>query len=220
MKTLDEIMLSYKTDKSSKFHDYCKIYDKLFTPYRDKDITFLEIGLGNLNDPNQGESILGFREFFHKGWIVGIDVDDKSFFNKEERIQVYQGSSDDSEFLRKVAQFEQGFDIVVDDGPHWRRHILVAFETLFPHLKEGGTYVCEDVHTNYWRGWQGSPITDDMKLDTTMNYFFKLCHCVNLQDPNVKHWPDVPVLYYHTPSFFKDIESISFYRSLIIVKKK
>lgn len=220
MKTLDQIMSGYKTDKSSKFHDYCGVYDKLFTPYRDKKIKFLEIGLGNLNDPNQGESILGWRDYFYNGDIVGLDVDDKSFFNKEKRIMTYQGSSDDEKVLKVMATLEEGFDIVVDDGPHWRRHILVAFITLFPHLKKGGTYVIEDVHTNYWAGWQGSPITNYFSLDTTMNYFFYLCHCVNMQDPNVKHWPNKPDIVDNLPPFYMDIESISFYRSLIIIKKK
>lgn len=220
MKTLDEIMLSYKTDKSSEFHDYCSTYDKLFSSYRDKSITFLEIGLGNINEPNQGESILGFRDYFDKGWIVGIDVDDKSYFDQEGRIQTYQGSSDNSAFLKSVSLVEGGFDIIVDDGPHWRRHILVAFTTLFPLMKSGGTYVIEDTHCSYWQGWQGSPTTNDMDLDTTMNYFFWLCHCVNMQDPNVKNWPDVPSLALCTPTYSKDIESITFHRSLIIIKKK
>lgn len=220
MKTLDQIMLSYKTDKSSKFHDYCNFYERYLLPFRDKYITFIEIGLGNLDDPNQGASILGWRDYFHNAQIIGIDIDDKSFFNKEERIQIFQGSQDDVNFLQGVVKQIGKPTVICEDGCHHMRHMIVSFETLFPLMESGGVYLCEDVHTNYWSGWEGSPITNDFSLYTVMNYFFNLCHSVNLQDPNVKVWPNVPNLYYHTPSFYKDIESITFHRSLIIVKKK
>jgi len=48
-----------------------------------------------------------------------------------------------------------GVDIVIDDGSHVAEHQLASFKTLFPLLFNGGVYVCEDLHTAYWDGWQG-----------------------------------------------------------------
>lgn len=214
-------MLSYKTDKSSKFHDYCNTYEKYLEPFRNESMVIIEIGLGNINDPNQGESILGWQEYFSNAHIAGIDVDDKyELFKDQPRITTWRGSQDDPHFLRDVINTVDNPTVCIEDGCHHMKHMIVSFETVFPLMKSGGIYICEDTHSNYWEGWEGSPVTDDMKLYTVMNYFFNLCHCVNLQDPNVKHWPNVPDLYYHTPSFYKEIESISFHRSLIIIKKK
>jgi hypothetical protein len=65
------------------------------------------------------------------------------------------GSQADPEFLLSVVDEMGGLDIVVDDGSHVAEHQVASFKTLFPLLSDGGIYICEDLHTSYWDGWQG-----------------------------------------------------------------
>ncbi len=61
------------------------------------------------------------------------------------RCIVETGSQDDAGFLSGLAAKYQPA-IIIDDGSHIASHILLTFETLFPHLLPGGTYIVEDIH--------------------------------------------------------------------------
>jgi hypothetical protein len=47
-----------------------------------------------------------------------------------------------------------GLDVVIDDGSHVCSHQEISFNNLFPKMSPEGVYICEDMHTNYWHGWQ------------------------------------------------------------------
>jgi len=42
-------------------------------------------------------------------------------------------------------------DILIDDGGHRMDQQIATFEELFPHISERGIYLCEDLHTSYWK---------------------------------------------------------------------
>ena len=58
------------------------------------------------------------------------------------------------------------FDIIIDDGSHKMNHQQISFDVLFPHLKSGGIYVIEDLHTSV-KPLLGAynPQNDDPTLD-------------------------------------------------------
>ena len=39
------------------------------------------------------------------------------------------------------------FDIIIDDGGHWKHQQQVTLGFIFPFLKPGGVFVIEDLHT-------------------------------------------------------------------------
>jgi len=43
-----------------------------------------------------------------------------------------------------------GSTTILEDGSHAFDHQILTFRTLFPHLKSGGIYACEDLCTSYW----------------------------------------------------------------------
>jgi hypothetical protein len=50
--------------------------------------------------------------------------------------------------------------LILDDGSHKTHHQIISFGALFrPALKDGGRYMVEDVHTNYWIKHVDSPET-------------------------------------------------------------
>jgi hypothetical protein len=48
-----------------------------------------------------------------------------------------------------------GIDVVIDDGSHVAEHQKISFDVLFPLVSDDGLYLCEDLHTSYWKEFQG-----------------------------------------------------------------
>ena len=70
------------------------------------------------------------------------------------------GSQADPNFLAEVNGEFGPFDIILDDGSHKTHHQILSFGALFRDaLTEGGCYMVEDMHTNYWIKHVDSPET-------------------------------------------------------------
>ena len=104
-----------------------------------------------------------WKEYFHPGsTIVGIDVDESCQAHEisERNVFVRIGSQADPNFLAEVSGEFGPFDIILDDGSHKTHHQIISFGALFrAALKDGGCYMVEDVHTNYWIKHVDSPET-------------------------------------------------------------
>jgi hypothetical protein len=46
-------------------------------------------------------------------------------------------------------------DILIDDGGHEMEQQINTFEVLYPHITANGIYLCEDLHTSYWKEYGG-----------------------------------------------------------------
>jgi hypothetical protein len=132
----------------NKWKHYLSIYEKYFAPFRNKPGRFLEIGVF------KGGSMRLWRQYFGPEAIIfGIDIDPECAVFNGQHAQVRIGSQDDPVFLDRIVSEMGGLDIVVDDGSHVSPHQIASFKFLFPRLSQGGIYICEDLHSNYWRGW-------------------------------------------------------------------
>ena len=207
-------MLSYRTDKASKYHNYTPVYEYYFEPYRQDHFTFLELGLGDKTSLNrEGEDLLAFQEYFPNAWIIGIDNDVNKLYS-DKRIRTYCCDQTDADKLKEIVKNEGSPFIILDDCSHYRKPTIESFEILFPLLKSGGYYCIEDVVApSYWPSWGGSADVFDSKF---MNYFFVLVHSINLKRQETFNPPqDIDV-----PDWIKEIDSIHFHHSQIIIKKK
>jgi len=210
---LDEIAIKYETDKSSLHHDYCSIYEKLFSSLRYDKFVFIECGIGGYEYIDRGgQSARMWREYFPLADIVTFDIHKKHLPNFEG-IKVFKGSQIDREFLVDMFTKVGNPTVFLDDGSHVNSHVIETFEIVFPLLKPQGIYVVEDFETSFYErdGFGGTLDLSDYTVNTSLNYFRKLVDEVNYKyiegfTPNEK---------------FKDqIESISFYRNLIVIHKK
>ena len=137
-----------------KWLHYFPIYDKWFKDFRGTDLVFVEIGV------NQGGSLQMWKNYFGKdAKIIGIDIDERCKQLEEDQITVEIGSQEDIEFLKNFKQRYPRVDILLDDGGHTMNQQIVTFMEMFPHVKDGGVYMCEDCHTSYWekKYWGDSP---------------------------------------------------------------
>jgi hypothetical protein len=140
-----------------KWYHYFDIYTRYFERFRDRPITMLEIGV------YRGGSLRMWKKYFHPdSTIVGIDVDESCQAHEiaHQNVFVRIGSQADPNFLANVNGEFGPFDIILDDGSHKTHHQIVSFGALYRDaLKDGGCYMVEDVHTNYWIKHVDSPET-------------------------------------------------------------
>lgn len=146
--------LRHGTDKATA-HSYISFYEELLQPRRAEPLSLLEIGVGGGSNPKMGgESLRMWKEYLPLGQITGLDLYDKTAF-EEPRIRIYTGDQTDPELLLRIALECGPFDVIIDDGSHRPPHVVASFTALFPHLRDGGIYVIEDLQTSYWPTWGG-----------------------------------------------------------------
>lgn len=130
-----------------KWTHYLGVYDRFLSPFRGKSVKLLEIGV------SKGGSLKLWRDYLGRDAVIfGIDIDPSCAQHDGNYGQVRIGSQADPHFLRRVVAEMGGVDVVIDDGSHVASHQIASFECLFPLLASPSTYICEDLHTSYWRG--------------------------------------------------------------------
>jgi hypothetical protein len=156
-----------------------------------------------------------WKAFFPNARIHGIDIDPACAAHAGEGVDVWIGDQADRGFLEHVAKEGGGFDLVIDDGGHTMTQQNVAFETLFPHVRDGGIYVLEDLGTSYWPRFGGGP----KKRHTAIEMLKGLVDVIHR--PHLRHkWAkrkriDAP------PDFLEShVSSLHFYNSMCFVYKR
>jgi len=144
-----------KTDgRCNKWVHYFEIYERFINQYINQPCTYLEIGV------QQGGSLNLVKEYLGPDCTtVGIDIDPSCLQCINDGHEIYIGSQEDASFLTSVAEQSGPYDIIVDDGGHTAGQQITSFVTLWPHLKDGGVYIVEDLHcSQHWPGYQGSAL--------------------------------------------------------------
>jgi len=133
---------------SFKHTTYFDSYDHFFDAYRDKDITFVEIGILD------GGSLFMWRDYFgSSARIIGVDLNPEAKKWEKEGFEIYIGSQSDKNFWKEFVNGVGEIDIVLDDGGHTYSQQIITTESLLPHIKDGGLIVVEDTHTSYMEGF-------------------------------------------------------------------
>lgn len=176
---------------SDKFsvHRFGPVYERYFAPMRDRPLRLLEIGIGGEGYAPGGESLRTWQEYFPEATIVGIDIHDKSHV-VGERIRTEICDQSDPAALRDLWSRHGGFDIVIDDGSHRSRDVLLSLFCLLNLMSEGGIYVIEDTQTGYWPSYGGTSVRQDYR-ETSTTWLKLFIDCVNRREIL---WPDHPAL--------------------------
>jgi hypothetical protein len=135
-----------------KWVDYFEVYHRAFARYRGRPITFLEIGV-----QNGGSAHMWRRYFGPDAKIIGVDIDPNCKALEKEGFEIWIGDQADPKFWEEFCKANPSLDIVLDDGGHSMEQQLATLQALFPILSDGGTYLCEDVHTSYFPAFKGGP---------------------------------------------------------------
>ena len=157
-KSLDELFHHYESDKAEIFkktnqqgHGFSNFYEKKLERFKNKKINILEIG------SYAGSSAAAFVKYLPNSQVFCFDINISNFRYKSKNIHVFGVDINNEKRIKKILnkiftdyKFEK-FDLVVDDGSHNLKDILIAFKLFFKILKKGSLYIIEDFkHPNYY----------------------------------------------------------------------
>jgi hypothetical protein len=187
-----------------KWRHYFDIYERHFARFRGRPITLVEIGVF------QGGSIQMWKSYFGpQARIVGVDIDPRCKAFEDDRVQILIGDQEDRSFLRSVAKAAGTIDILIDDGGHQAEQQVATFEELFAHVAANGVYVCEDLHTSYWKRFGGGY----GKRRTFIEYSKRL-----IDSLNAEHSEQPRRL--RADTFTRTANSMHFYDSVLVIEKQ
>jgi predicted O-methyltransferase YrrM len=186
-----------------KWMHYFEIYERHFAKFRGKPMSMLEFGVLH------GGSLQMWKYYFGKeARIYGADINPRCAELAEEQIEILLADQEDRESLRAICRKLPPFDIILDDGGHTMKQQVITFEETWNHLKEGGIYLCEDLHTSYWPAFGGG-----FRLPHTfVEYTKQLIDQLNAwysQEPQLQ-------VEEHTRSTF----AVHYYDSIVVIEKR
>jgi len=163
---------------SLKYKNYFFIYDKLFNKYKNKNITFVEIGVFS------GGSLFMWKNFFgKKAKIIGIDLNPESKKFEKYGFKVFIGDQSKESFWKIFFQKVGKVDLVLDDGGHTNYQQIITTNCCIPNIKDNGMLVVEDVHTSFIKNKWYNP-----SKYSYINYCKKLIEDINTRYPGLKKY--------------------------------
>lgn len=117
-------------------------YEELFCEDSCLPTKYLEVGILN------GGSLEWARDFFwnEDSRIFGLDI---VLPDPIDGVTMEYGDQGDSEGLKRFAEREGPFDIIIDDGSHLEALTRNTFDALFPFVTDSGCYIIEDWGIGY-----------------------------------------------------------------------
>lgn len=198
---LTDILRAHGSDKATHHH-YDEIYAPLFASLRDAPINFLEIGV------EDGHSMTAWSEYFTHPTanITGLAYKNRLQERlTDKRLSIVYGDQNSSP-VQDVLIRKGNYTIIIDDGSHVPSHQWNTFVRLWPFLKQNGLYIIEDIETSYW-----SP--------KSKIYGYSLSSETSVIEKFTKLIDSGVNAEFLTGVDKSDIESISFHKNCIILRK-
>jgi len=157
---LCEIGRKFPTDKSPynetdlSNHSYSGVYNLLFSNIRYNDLLIAEIGI------LFNESIKGWRDYFKKSTIYGLEYDNNRLADAKNDnlknvhykfIDVRDKKNMEICFKEITKKHNKKFDIILDDSVHDNEGTYIniqKIEILYKFLNPGGFLIIEDILNN------------------------------------------------------------------------
>lgn len=187
-----------------KWSNYPKVYDKHLSRFRGKPIKLIEIGVFD------GGSLQLWRSYFGpEAEIIGADINAGTKKMEKLGFPIEIGDQANEEWLKEIFSKHGPFDIIIDDGSHVSPHQILTLEIGWENLKSDGVYICEDTHCSYRTLFQGGLKKPGSFIE----------HCKEkIDDLHGFYVSDPPRPYYSR--FIRELESISFYDSMVVLEKQ
>lgn len=190
--------------KIHKFQHYFEIYDRHFSRFRETDVHIVEFGV------SQGGSLQMWKKYFGPNCkLFGIDINPHCKTLEEKQVQIFIGDQEDRNFLKMLANKIPKIDILIDDGGHTMAQQINTFEELFFRIDANGVYLCEDLHTSYWRDWGGGHKRPGTFIEYSKN-FIDYIHA----------WYTSQTSGLSVNDFTKSVHSLHYYDSILVIEKR
>jgi hypothetical protein len=137
---------------STKWTSYFQVYDQIFKKYKNKKITFVEVGVAN------GGSLFIWKKYFSEdSRIIGIDLNPNARKLEKHGFEIYIGNQTKKSFWENFYNKVGKIDILLDDGGHKNIQQVSTVHYSLPHIKDDGIIVVEDTHTSFIKKEFGNP---------------------------------------------------------------
>lgn len=127
-----------------KFNHYFDIYDELFYKFKNKKITFVEIGV------LYGGSLSVWKNYFGTdAKIIGVDINPKLKKFETDQIKIEIGDQSNIVFWENFFKKHGPVDILLDDGSHLNYSTISTVYHCIKNIKNNGLLIVEDTHCSY-----------------------------------------------------------------------
>jgi hypothetical protein len=209
MPTVRQIFFNELTLGSDKWEPYLDVYETYFRKFVGRAPVVMEVGV------QSGGSLQMWRKYFGPdAQIWGVDVDSGilnlgQYYDDKTRLIV--GDQARADFWDTVFALVPEIDVFIDDGGHYPMQQRVTFECVFPRIREGGVFICEDTHSAYMRHLDGGR----NKPHTFTAYAKTIADLLTAQFFE-EHMPDDQRLLRLTAG----LRSVHFYNSMVVFLKE
>jgi hypothetical protein len=184
-----------------KWNHYFEIYDRHLHHLKGKKINILEIGISH------GGSLQMWENYFEGNvTIYAVDINAECKKLESDNIKIFIGSQEDESFLENLKKLIPKIDVLIDDGGHTMKQQVTTFKHLFDHVDENGIYICEDLHTSYWKHFGGGYRKKRSFIEFSKNFIDKL---------HAWHTPKVSI-----DNITKGTHSLHYYDSMLVIEKR
>ena len=191
-----------------KYKNYFPIYEKLFSRFKGKKITFVEIGVLS------GGSLFMWRKFFgDQARIIGIELNPVAKRFEKDGFEIHIGNQSDENFWKDFFQKVGEVDIILDDGGHTNFQQIVTTCSCLPFIKNDGLLVVEDVFHSYGVSYGKKGFYNPSKY-SFINFCKKTIDDINYRFPESKKFKFSLNKYVFSMEFFEAIVAFNIDRNL------
>lgn len=184
-----------------KWNHYFEIYDRHLHHLKGKKINILEIGISH------GGPLQMWENYFNgNATIYAVDINSECKKLESDNIKICIGSQEDKSFLENLKNSIPKIDVLIDDGGHTMKQQITTFNSLFDHVADDGIYICEDLHTSYWKHFGGGYKKRRSFIEFSKNLIDKL---------HAWHTPKVSI-----DAITTSTHSLHYYDSMLVIEKR
>ncbi len=193
---------------SLKFSNYFSIYEKLFSRFRGKKITFVEIGVLS------GGSLFMWKKYFgENARIIGVELNPEAKKFENYGFEIFTGNQSDPEFWKEFFEKVGEVDVILDDGGHTNFQQIISSCSCIPFIKDEGLMVVEDVFHSYGISYGEKGFYNPSKY-SFINFCKKSIDDVNLRFPGGKNFKFTLNKFIYSIEFFESIVAFNINRTL------
>ncbi len=201
MNQLEHFFKNEKHRMIHKWNHYFEIYDRHLQHLKGRKINILEIGISH------GGSLQMWQYYFNgDATIYAVDINPECKNLESENIKIFMGSQEDETFLKNLKNSIPKIDVLIDDGGHTMKQQVTTFNQLFDHVADEGMYICEDLHTSYWKHFGGGYKKKRSFIEFSKNFIDKL---------HAWHTPKVAI-----DNITTGTHSLHYYDSILVIEKR
>ena len=199
---------------SLKYKNYFPVYEKLFSKFRGKKITFVEIGVLS------GGSLFMWKDYFGKdARIIGVELNPDAKKFEKEGFEIFIGNQSDESFWKNFFDKVGQVDIVLDDGGHTNFQQIVTCCSCVPSIKENGLMVVEDVFHSYGLSYGAKGFFNPSKY-SFINFCKKSIDDINFRFPESKKFQFSLNRFIYSVEFFESIVAFKINKNLCSSKNE